>query len=151
MEELSTIEFLPYKRLFRYPHLLPVDAHLWDRFIRFYPDYFDKVAYDIHLGKGVRTPDDFDPKLRSLAVFLTQKRLDVLGVNGRDVTIIELKPYAGTTALGQLLTYQVLFYHQYPRLSVPQLMIITDMVQPDMAVVCKHHKIKVVEVGAVPT
>jgi len=143
------IKFVEYKRLRRYPHLLPVDAALWDRFIRFYPDVYEKVAYDVHLGEGVIPPLDLDVKLKGMVRLLTQKRMDVLGVMDGVLTIIELKSYAGTTAVGQLMTYRSLFQKQYADMPIPELLIITDQMQPDMDVVCRQFSIQIVEVGAV--
>jgi len=127
------------------------DILLWNRFINAFPTYFEKVAYDVHIGKGVDVPPDLDPRLQDMAKILTQKRIDVIGVKNGVYTIVEVKQYAGTTAVGQLMVYHQLISEDYPFMVNASLLIVTDVLQPDMKDFCRVRKIDVVELGPIPT
>mgnify|MGYP001564971754 CR=1 FL=1 len=130
-----------------YPHLLPVDVGLWEKFIHQYPGYFSQVAYDVHVGEGIIIPDGYDESLRGMAKTLTQKRIDVVGMAGGIAWIVEVKSYAGVTAVGQVMTYRQLLSQDHPNLTNIGMMILTDVFQPDMVGIMSELNISFVAVG----
>ena len=62
--------------------------------------------------------------LQEMATALTQRRLDVLVVDGDAVTIVEIKQRASTSAVGQLLTYRELYRVYIDAAAAPSLAII---------------------------
>ena len=97
-----------YKLLAKYPHLKPKDIAVWELFVKCNDDFFDSVDYDYPVGEGAdflptgtKTPDERENKLY-------QRKIDVVGYVNNEVWIIEVKPKADMSTLGQILTYQAL-------------------------------------------
>ena len=116
----------PYKKLHKYPHLLAEDVVLWNRFIEQHPNRFDYCDYDVHVGDGTKLPDDYEPNYKKMAKELSQFRIDAVGWKGNLPTIIEIKPRASTTAIGQIIVYRTLFKKDFPQYPSINSMIITD-------------------------
>ncbi len=134
----------PYKERYKYPHMLGEDKDIWDRFIKLYPGRFDSVDYDFRVGDGIPYGPDIDPATRATMKVLTQKRIDVLGWNEEQPTIIEVKKRVGLSALGQVLGYLALFQADLPNILEPELMIVTETIFRDDIRVLKDYKIEVV-------
>ena len=113
----------------KYPHMKPADVHLWEKFIRGNTGFFDSVDYDFHIGNP---PDWMDPKRDEFAakeVRLYQKKIDVLGFAQGLIWIIEVKPRAGSSALGQILSYRKLFLDDHGGPDILRLAIVTNECQ----------------------
>ena len=97
-----------FKKLAKYPHMMPEDVALWERFIPFHSYFFDSVDYDVHIGEGASflptgedTPDGRQNRLY-------QRKIDVVGYRNSEIWVIEIKPTADMATLGQILTYRSL-------------------------------------------
>lgn len=123
----------PYERLYKYAHMSPNDVQIWERFISAYPDRYTTVTYDFALGT---VPVSASPDLGEIggrSARLYQKRIDVLAESEGETHIIEVKPKAGASALGQVLSYAEL-YKQFVDPSAKTVpIIVTDTVGTDMA------------------
>lgn len=121
-----------FKKLAWYPHMMPNDVAIWERFIENNPDAYDKVIYDFPVGSD----PDFDTALGdssgATAQALYKKRIDVVGLKGDKVDIIELKPNAGASALGQVRAYVELYKRDVSMTPVPRAVLITDTLRSDM-------------------
>ena len=124
-----------------YPHMLKSDSEIWHRFLQKYPDYFDMVDYDIHIGQGVTPDPSWDANIASMATALTQRRIDVLGVKGLLWYIVEVKKDPGVSALGQLIGYRVLYKLQYSTRPTPRLLLIANRVDDDLASILSSQNI----------
>ena len=66
------------------------DTAIWNRFLAKYPDMYDRVQYDFHVGD----PPPFNPLLDdgtdANQDLLYKYRIDVIGHIGADVDIIEI-------------------------------------------------------------
>jgi len=94
----------------RYPHLLPRERALWERFLSEHAHEFEWFEYDVRVGEG--TPEPIDPAdpYQRMKKALLQKRIDVVGLGpGRVLWLFEVKPHLGVTAMGALVTYEVLY------------------------------------------
>ncbi len=80
-----------YEPRHKYPHLIGEDTEVWHRFILLYPNKFDTVDYDVHIGKGVNTEPIPESSSRKYWADLTKKRIDVVAWKDNFVTIIEVK------------------------------------------------------------
>lgn len=141
---MKTIKYVDYKKLPKYPHLMPEDVAVWEKFISRYPDYFDKVAYDVAIGKGrdySMLPKD---KYRDDLELLTKKRIDVIGIRGDETSIIEIKPVGNPQAIGQLLVYWNLFREQYPGSVFPFPTLICNYIDPDTRIVAESEGVRIV-------
>lgn len=129
----------------RYAHFIEHDEKLWQRFLRHDPLPNALVAYDVHVGTAAATPADLPENYRRMAATLSTKRIDVVIFFPDETAIVEVKPYAGVTAIGQVLSYTNLFRKQYPDEPRPSAMILTDTAQPDMTELCAHFNITLLE------
>lgn len=127
----------------------PADVHLWEEFIKQRPGAFDTVDYDVLGGQGVVIGDpETDPYSRSFQM-LTQKKIDVVAYKGDLVEIIEIKPLAGASAMGQILAYRALWLQRHPEVdaNLVSMAVITNMLQSDYEKIYSDNNIKVYIVG----
>lgn len=115
-----------------YPGLMRRDAALWDKFIDKYPDAYEEVIYNLHVGQGATIPKGTAPEIAKDFVLLTQWKIDVVGFKNNEVHIIEIKPYAGANAVGQLLTYCEIYKGYIDPEVEPLPVLVTDQVRPDV-------------------
>jgi len=113
--------------LYKFPRMSSEDTQIWKRFLSQFGENFSSFDYDFKVGDGV-TPDlPIPEKFLNDFKELTKKRIDALGYNPSGVTIFEVKPRAGTSALGQLLTYKNLFVKSYPGVNVIALVLVCEL------------------------
>ena len=139
----------PYKKLTEYPHLAPGDVKLWERFIDAYPDEYQSVDYDEHIGEGVPPPLDTPPNEYTEDVqHLTKKRMDVCGYRAEGtVDCIEVRPRAGSSAVGAVLINHRLFQNDHMQFKCRKLLI-TDHCQPDIKEFCAINEVRIVELNS---
>lgn len=98
-----------FEKLAKYPHMKPEDVVVWERFITKNPDFFDTVDYDVALGEGAPQDPSLPENIARDGKILTQKKIDVVGYKGNDVSLVEVKPIANMRGLGQIITYFKLY------------------------------------------
>lgn len=125
-------ERFKYEKRPSYPNMRPEDVALWERFIAQQPGAYNEVAYDVLVG----SPPDFDtnviPGEASDDVRLYKKKIDVVGYFNAGVDIIEIKPRASASALGQVTGYRLLYMRDISAIPSPRPVIITDVARLDM-------------------
>lgn len=136
----------PPEKLVRYPHLMVQDVLIWERYLEQHATEWIGFRYDVRVGEGIELPESEPEYIRGMALALTEKRIDVLGEKGNEVWIIEVKPNAMLSAVGQVLSYQVLFEDRFPDQPKPKLMIVTDRKGPDLQSIAAKFNISVVVV-----
>jgi len=134
---------------FRYPHMLPADQLLWDVFLPKYGSYWDGFDYDIHVGEGVGPLPGYPPGIARAALSLTQKRIDAVGYRGSEVWVFEIKPHAGLSAIGQVLSYSELYDTAHPGGLVTHKAIVTDLTDADIHTLCRTWAIRLYSLGNV--
>ena len=127
---------MEYKKLLKYPHLGPEDTAIWTRFIEKNPDYYENCDYDVKVGEGrdySELPKDvYSEDLK----YLSKKRIDVVGFRPGEIHVIEVKPSAGLSAIGQAFGLAELFRVEAPADKRILPVIITDQLLPDMEQLC---------------
>lgn len=130
-------------KLAKYPHMKPRDVEIWERFIEKNKSFFDTVDYDFHVGEGADflptgedTPDGRENRLY-------QRKIDVVGYRGDKVWLIEVKPEASASALGQILSYKELYIKTKDADPLPTLMVVTGKIMSEMKEVYAKHNIAV--------
>ena len=119
-------------KLRKYPHMFPLDIPIWERFLDSFSDDFLSFDYDVKVGSGTQPIEGLGDKYARMQSILSKYRIDVVGYNSNSILIIETKPEAGTTAIGQIETYTKLYTRDmHPNLPVVGC-IITDRKLPDM-------------------
>lgn len=122
----------PPARLLKYPHMFALDIEIWERWIDKFADDFDGFDYDVKVGSGTKPVPGLGQPYERMQEILSKYRIDVVGYKGGSIYIIEVKPDAGTVALGQLETYIPLYKRDF-KPSVPVIgAIVTNRTLPDM-------------------
>lgn len=96
-----------------YPHMMAGDVAVWSEFLKDPPAKIEKVWYDVHVGKQVEGVLPADELGNKIAAGLTRKRIDVIIRTPTAYWVVEVKPFAGYLALGQVLNYARLFATEY--------------------------------------
>lgn len=96
-----------------YPHFLHEDTHVWTKFLETESDRIKEVWYDVRVGAPVLLPPEATPMERKIADGVTRKRIDVVCLVGSEFWVVEVKPYAGMLAVGQVISYSRLFALEY--------------------------------------
>lgn len=113
-------------------HMLPQDIRIWDRFLLAFEKEYDRFDYDVRVGPLPPNLPDLPPNLQPLVDALYRLRIDVVAWKGDQPTIIEVKPNAGLSCLGQLLTYNYFWRKEKKSRKKPILMAVTDNARPYM-------------------
>lgn len=137
----------PAEKLRKYPHLMVGDIRIWEQYLEVVDHKFDSFDYDVHVGKGVKPSEDWSEDIKTMALALSEKRIDVLAWKDNTSVIIEVKPQAALSAIGQVLCYRELYEQRYPGRVRPLLMILTDFEMPDIRWLCGRFGIRYVVVG----
>lgn len=127
----------------RFPHLLPREREVWQRFLSAAPMRLDSVVYDRHLGEGIPVDPSWPEWVKAMARTLTQKRVDAIGTSGPETWIFEVKVRAGSSALGQLLTYALLWMAEERPTTPPRLAVVCESVMSDIGLVLANYSVHV--------
>ena len=132
-----------FAKIPKYPHLRPEDILIWEKFIDNFPGFYESVDYDVHVGQGRDYPEVEEPKIYDDMKWLSLKRIDVVGYRKDRVDIIEVKPRAGASAVGQVEVYTDLYKEKFPDVKNLKKIIITDDMDPDTTRICGYRDIGV--------
>lgn len=138
------IDRTKYEKKAWYPNMKQGETEVWNRFIEKYPEEYDEVIYNLKLGEGANIPEGTEPNIADDFKQLTQHKIDVVGFKGSRVDIIEIKPYAGTAAVGQVIGYRDLYITHIDKTAKPNLVIATDIERPDTKTICAKQGIKLI-------
>ncbi|RLE08130.1 hypothetical protein DRZ78_01655 [Candidatus Aerophobetes bacterium] len=114
----------------RHTQLLPEERKLWDAFLRLYGREWDRYEYRVLVGPARPVLPGTAPEFRRMVEEVSRKRIDVIGWKGSEPTIFEVKPFAGSTALGQLLAYRSLWAQDHHWEGKIGLAVVTNDVHP---------------------
>jgi hypothetical protein len=130
-----------YTKVGKYPHLLPREVALWKIFLDHHINEYEYFEYDVHVGQGAEIDPDTETMIKDLALALTRKRIDVIGHKKKSITIFEIKPDAGLSAIGQLVAYSLLLQKERKIKQPLKLNIISDIIDVDTRTVARTMKI----------
>jgi hypothetical protein len=140
------IDVFKYEKRYKYAHMKPADIAIWERFIEAYPQAYDTVQYDFNVGD----PPPFNPLLDDGTDLnqdaLYRLKIDVVGHNTNRLDIIELKPNAGPSTIGQIKGYKTLFLRDEKPTKAVSMVIITNVLRPNMQYLCESEGVKIVVV-----
>jgi hypothetical protein len=146
MAEPKDIRMLPFGKRNNYPHMKPYDVAIWERFMLAFPDVYDHCIYDCPVGAG----SQFDPTVNDEngadLYDLYRRKIDVVGFKDNQIDIIEVKPQAGTSALGQVVGYRELYIRDEKPAVFPKAVIVTDRLLPDMDMLAARLGVQIVVV-----
>lgn len=141
---LQPLEFVPYGFRYKYPHMGPADKAIWESFIAKRPAAYKTVAYDVPVGIGTDMDTVVNPATGGDVNKLYQRKIDVVAFVDDQLFIIEIKPSASTSAIGQVKGYVTLFKRDYkPQFPVSPI-IITDRLMPEMEFLARDEKVNLI-------
>lgn len=140
MDPFTSEAFRPRSK---YPHMAPADVAIWNRFMAANPAAFDAVAYDVAIGEGAEFDTVVNAATGGDANRLYQRRIDVVAQAGDVLYIVEIKPRATTSALGQVKGYLRLFRRDFSPKQALQPLIITDSLMPEMDYLAREEGVEI--------
>lgn len=138
------VEFTPYEKRYKYPHMAPLDVAIWERFITANPDIFDVVSYDVPVGDGASFDTVVNPETGGDVGKLYQRKIDVVGRKNGIFFVVEVKPRASTSAIGQVKGYVTLFKRDYTIHESVVPIIVTDELLPEMEFLAKGEGVQII-------
>lgn len=138
------MEKVKYEKKPFYPNMRELETLIWERFLAAHPNAYDEVAYNVKVGEGAVIPEGTEEAIAFDFKTLTQRKIDVVGFKGNAIDIIELKPYAGTGAVGQVKAYGILYKSTYDTAAQPNLIVMTDVEQRDTKTVAESEGVKLI-------
>jgi hypothetical protein len=121
----------PPEKLAKYPHMLPADVDIWERFLDKYAQEYDGFDYDIHVGGVVERLARWSVEEHAVYSSLAAKRIDAVGHQGKRIVLFEVKPQGGVTAVGQLFAYRELYIKDFMPAETPAVALVCSNVLPD--------------------
>ena len=135
-----------YEKRAKYPHMKPRDIEIWERFIAKFPDAYQAVQYDFHVGDPPGFNPLYDDGTDKNQDALYRLKIDVVGFAGNTIDIIELKPSAGPSTIGQVKGYKTLYIRDENPKEQVNTVIITDVENPNMGFLCKSEGVVLIVV-----
>lgn len=135
------IDIFKYEKRDSYPHMSVNDTAIWNRFIDKYPDIYTQCQYDFHVGEAPPFNTLMDDGTDNNQDKLYRLRIDVVATNGTDINIIEIKPKAGPSSIGQLRSYANLYTRDEEPKGKVSRVLITDQEMPNMDYMCKQEEV----------
>ena len=129
---LSRLRWWSYAPLASFPHLGLLETKIWREFLRQYPLFFDRVTYDVGVGETAPTAENETDNYVRMVKRLSEKRIDVVATKQDMLYLVEIKHWASSVQLGQLLIYKSLFQQRFPDAPVPNLLILCQMPAIDL-------------------
>ncbi len=129
----------------QFPHLLFEERVLWRKFLTAHEHDWDRYLYDLHVGQGRPGRDSLTDDEKRQQLYLSQKRIDVIGQLPDKICIFEIRPRASMSQVGQLLCYRLLYQRQTRDPRPCDLAILTTKAWPDERFLFDHFAITIYE------
>ena len=115
-----------------FPHLLKPDVVLWRRFLQSRHNRYSTFLYDVRVGVGTDPGEDTPDNIRRMAIDLSKRRIDAIGLEPSLHTIIEISLQPGLTQIGQLTTYPTLYRTTYNYTGALSTLLVAETIHPDI-------------------
>jgi len=102
--------------------------------------------YDVAVGPGRDPGDGFDDNIRQMALQLSKRRIDVVGIRPDGIEIFELTQSAGLKAAGQAIVYPHWLIATWEVSAPVSTTIICRICQPDIVDVLDRYNIRLVTI-----
>ncbi len=126
--------------------MLAEDREIYRRFLLNFREIPGEYKYDVLVGHGLTLdPGKYDENILVMTRAITKKRIDVVILTNDIIWIVEIKPNAAMSALGQVLGYVKLYERDHPAETRPlRPMIITDRASLDDKYLFLTYSIRVI-------
>lgn len=125
----------------KYPGLMPLEVAVMKEWLRLHESEYDSIDFNVRTGQGTDPGPSYPQNIRDMGVAVTQKRIDAVAWKSGAPTLIEVKNRATLTAVGQILSYKVLFKADNPLLPDAKLLVVASKYDPDVFPVLASHGI----------
>ena len=106
-----------------------MEGQIFQKWLLKHENEYTGFDFDVRVGVGsIQTPKAGD-KFEAGYKALTQKRIDVVAISDGDPTIIEVRPRADHTAVGNLMAYRVLFNTTFK--ADAKILVVSDSISED--------------------
>lgn len=133
---------MPNQPPLRFTHLIPEEAEIARLFIEQNPIQATSWIFDEHLGNGMAPDPAWPPWLMSMSRSLTQRRVDLVGLNPTGAYLVELKQRGDIHAIGQLLVYESLYKIKHPTTSTVGLVLVCRYMGFDLTLALTKYSIQ---------
>lgn len=139
-------DLVPYEIRNWYAHMGPADREIWEQFINDYPLAYDHVQYDVPLGSV--PPHALQPlsPQGGTAERLYKRKIDVVGYKNDTIDILEIKPIASISSVGQVLGYQSLYMRDFSPPVKPRAIILCGDVDLDTREIAQEQGVQIIMV-----
>lgn len=128
--------------------LSPDDLLVWRRFISVHGARIRHAEFQVRVGKGARPwPAGAGPEPPDWSA-LTSKRIDVVAETDLGLTLIEVKPRASASALGQLLLYRDLYVEEKRPTTLVALWVVCYFGDADLTATALRYGVAIHAVGS---
>ncbi len=138
------VEKFPPRKFGNYPNMARRDAVIWERFLDTFGADFAAFSYNVALGGQEPTGGDLTDEERQGWKYVTSVKIDAVGWKPDETWVIEVKPNAGLSAIGQALGYTLLGERDgltdLPIIPV----VVTDNSSPDVIYVAQQLGVDVI-------
>lgn len=115
-----------------FPGMAPREVIIFKSWLDLHKNEYDHFEYNVRIGNGTDPGPAYDQVTRDNYIVNTQKRIDAVGWQGTQPTIIEVKDRATGSCMSQLLTYKALWPNSFAHTPAPKLLLVTNRVAADM-------------------
>lgn len=140
---MSVLEFVPYEKRYKYPGMAPLDKEIWERFILAHPSAFSRCAYHVAVGGGTEMDTNVNAQGGGDVNKLYQRKIDVVGETPEALVVVEVKPRASTSAIGQVKGYVRLLARDYEINQPIRAVVLTDELLPDVEFIAKEEGVQI--------
>ena len=116
----------------KYPGLGPYESWLWTQFLRKTHLTFTKIEYNVRVGPGYDPGPKYPDYIREMALALTKLKIDAVGHRRHEIIIFEIKPRAGRSALGQIISYLEWYIRDYKPTKPVRGAVVCEFVDPNL-------------------
>ena len=130
-----------YELLPNYTHLSEAETEIWNRFIIKYPDFCERVDYDIVVGDEPEVDEALKEPWYRNANYLGRYKIDAIGYKDKKHFVFEVKQRGGPSALGQCLAYMSMYQELVGKEIDAEPVLVTDKERPNIRRLCEEHDI----------
>lgn len=128
------------------PGISPEDYSIWRKWRPLNFTKYIGFYFNVRLIGPAAIREGLEPQYARMWMMNTAKRIDVLGIRNDRYDIIELRSRAGLSAIGHLLGYFTLWIFGGLADKPTYMLLITDAVDPEVALVAQASGIQVIGV-----
>lgn len=136
------LDVFKYEKGNWYPHMKPRDVEIWERFIDKYPEMYSLCQYDFTVGDPPAFNTKWDDGTDKNQAELYRLKIDVLAHTPDRIDVIEVKPDANASTIGQVKGYRTLYIRDEKPTKKVGMVIVTNNEKLNMRYLCEAEGVK---------